>query len=662
MILHIRKNEYLSKVSHEIIEQINRHKKIALFSSMGTGKSTFFKKELSVYAKEKGLTLVMVNPSISQIEQIGEENPHIATICQGKNYYNEEVAVSTPESLHKVMSVLLENNRKFILVFDEVHEKVVSVNFRKKFSIVEKYEKYAEKVIYMTATPEPLLNENFDEVISVIKEDDSILPCNVLRAERLNTSTKIKHIEKCLNNNEYVIFINDNKAENLKIEQYLNDRYGKESIYTLEEEVQESLFDDREVKTSKSKNFDLISSENRNSLAYKSIIKGEYPQGLKVLITTSAIKAGLDIFNPADTRLIITSTEENFLLANNIQQMGRLRNQENVKCIDLLIPKIDVPRQYENGFSSFESVAERLTEQAESHYNIYVKNALYIPSNDSLEISCSVYDNESDNYIIDYNKLTYKAYSHYCRTLLIYPNRLKIELERQQAIRLRVTIQDIDHEENGTVEEDVKNAKKERKELHEQSKKDLLQLNDTLQESIIMIQYNEITLLSDDVRHIAEHYHLYMSDSERAFINQVRRELCDGDKLQAHLKVLKEPKADIRREFEQLEVIKINHEYDLVKDNQAVIDATISRHKKKLISKVFFIRKELADLEPRTVNGKTVRGRLSNKRIDNLAQKMLDEGYYKGKKINLEKARAMLRQDLSLLYNVRNNQIYRIKR
>lgn len=647
MVLHLRKNEYLSKLSHEILKQIDKYKKLALISSMGTGKSTFFKEELRRYAEQHNFVLVMVNPSVGQIEQIGEDNPHIATICQGKSYYGEGVAVSTPESLYKVMNVLLDRQQKFILVFDEAHEKVASINFRTKFGVVEKYEKYAEKVVYMTATPEPLLNEQFDKVIEVTKEENSLLPCNVLRAERLNTSTKLRHIKKAILNGETVIFINDNKAENQKLKEHLEMELGKESILNIEvAEHQESLFNDEiEIKTNKVKNFDLISSENRNTMAYQSIIKGEYPKGLKVLITTSAIKAGLDIFNPPNTRMIITSVEESFLLVNNVQQMGRLRNKENIKCIDLLIPNIDVPRQYQNGFMPLETITEQLIEQAESHYNTYVKNSTFYPSNHSIETAFLVYDATLERFVIDYNKLRHRAYADYCRLLLIYPNRLKIELERQQAIRLDVTIKNIDAEDNGIIESEVSKVKDDRKKEHNAAKEQILALAPHYQESVIMIPYDEIKLLNDDLRPIAERYHLYMSDGQRKFINQVRRELCNGDKLQAHLKVLKEPKEDIKREFEQIEVIKLNHEYDIAIDKPKAIDATITRHRKKLISKVFFIRRELRDLEKK-------QGRLSNKRVNQLAQKMIDQEYYKGKKINLEKALTNLYQDLSMIYNI----------
>ena len=653
MVLTLKKDEYLNDRAADIMSQLHKYKKIGLWAAMGLGKTEFFKKALREYAKTNDLVLIMINPSVGQIEQIGENDPNIATVCQGKSYYGEKVVITTPESLYKVTSNLLETNQKFILVFDEAHEKVAGINFRFKFGLIDKYEPLAEKVIYMTATPQPLFDENFDFIIEVDKPKKAV-NCDVLSVDKVNVSTIMSQVEQAILRGEKVILCHDNKTENKKIYDKLVDKYGAEYFMALEdnEPVQESLFDDQEEnRVVKEKAFDLVSSQDRNGAAYKEIMKNQFPKGLKVLITTSFIKAGLNIDNPPNTRMILTVNQNNFSLVDKVQQMGRLRKVEHIAGIDLLVPKLEVSKQCKV-FLPLETKAERMREEALDHYNTYVKDRDCITSRSAIEVACATYDPQLESYVFDENKLRNKIYLEYCWSLLVNPNRLKIDLERETAINLNVQIKEIETQCNEQLEQEVKAEKKAKKETHAAACEQLMALNDEWQKVIITVPFDEIELLNDDLRPIAEAYHLTMSDAKRKFINQVRRDLCNGDKVEAHLKVLNEPKKDIEKEFDQLEVIKLNREFEEVKDQPQTIDRTIKRYKKKLAARVFFIRQQLQEIEPKTIKGKTKRHRLKKDIVNQLTQEMIDQDYYKGKKINLEKARAMLFQDLSLIYNI----------
>lgn len=653
MVLTLKKDEYLNDRAADIMSQLHKYKKIGLWAAMGLGKTEFFKKALREYAKTNDLVLIMINPSVGQIEQIGENDPNIATVCQGKSYYGEKVVITTPESLYKVTSNLLETNQKFILVFDEAHEKVAGINFRFKFGLIDKYEPLAEKVIYMTATPQPLFDENFDFIIEVDKPKKAV-NCDVLSVDKVNVSTIMSQVEQAILRGEKVILCHDNKTENKKIYDKLVDKYGAEYFMALEdnEPVQESLFDDQEEnRVVKEKAFDLVSSQDRNGAAYKEIMKNQFPKGLKVLITTSFIKAGLNIDNPPNTRMILTVNQNNFSLVDKVQQMGRLRKVEHIAGIDLLVPKLEVSKQCKV-FLPLETKAERMREEALDHYNTYVKDRDCITSRSAIEVACATYDPQLESYVFDENKLRNKIYLEYCWSLLVNPNRLKIDLERETAINLNVQIKEIETQCNEQLEQEVKAEKKAKKETHAAACEQLKALNDEWQKVIITVPFDEIELLNDDLRPMAEAYHLTMSDAKRKFINQVRRDLCNGDKVEAHLKVLNEPKKDIEKEFDQLEVIKLNREFEEVKDQPQTIDRTIKRYKKKLAARVFFIRQQLQEIEPKTIKGKTKRHRLKKDIVNQLTQEMIDQDYYKGKKINLEKARAMLFQDLSLIYNI----------
>lgn len=653
MVLTLKKDEYLNDRAADIMSQLHKYKKIGLWAAMGLGKTEFFKKALREYAKTNDLVLIMINPSVGQIEQIGENDPNIATVCQGKSYYGEKVVITTPESLYKVTSNLLETNQKFILVFDEAHEKVAGINFRFKFGLIDKYEPLAEKVIYMTATPQPLFDENFDFIIEVDKPKKAV-NCDVLSVDKVNVSTIMSQVEQAILRGQKVILCHDNKTENKKIYDKLVDKYGAEYFMALEdnEPVQESLFDDQEEnRVVKEKAFDLVSSQDRNGAAYKEIMKNQFPKGLKVLITTSFIKAGLNIDNPPNTRMILTVNQNNFSLVDKVQQMGRLRKVEHIAGIDLLVPKLEVSKQCKV-FLPLETKAERMREEALDHYNTYVKDRDCITSRSAIEVACATYDPQLESYVFDENKLRNKIYLEYCWSLLVNPNRLKIDLERETAINLNVQIKEIETQCNEQLEQEVKAEKKAKKETHAAACEQLKALNDEWQKVIITVPFDEIELLNDDLRPIAEAYHLTMSDAKRKFINQVRRDLCNGDKVEAHLKVLNEPKKDIEKEFDQLEVIKLNREFEEVKDQPQTIDRTIKRYKKKLAARVFFIRQQLQEIEPKTIKGKTKRHRLKKDIVNQLTQEMIDQDYYKGKKINLEKARAMLFQDLSLIYNI----------
>lgn len=656
MVLTLKKDQYLNDRAADIMSQIHKYKKIGLWAAMGLGKTEFFKKALREYAKINDLVLIMINPSVGQIEQIGENDPNIATVCQGKSYYGEKVVITTPESLYKVTSSLLETNQKFILVFDEAHEKVAGINFRSKFGLIDKYEPLAEKVIYMTATPQPLFDENFDFIIEVDKPKKAV-NCDVLSVDKVNVSTIMSQVEQAILRGEKVILCHDNKTENKKIYDKLVDKYGAEYFMALEdnEPVQESLFDDQEEsRMVKEKAFDLVSSQDRNGAAYKEIMKNQFPKGLKVLITTSFIKAGLNIDNLPNTRMILTVNQNNFSIVDKVQQMGRLRKVENIAGIDLLVPKLEVPTQYKV-FLPLETKAEKMREEALFMYNAYIKDSESLPSRSALDAACATYDPQLDRYILDENKLRNKIYLEYCWSLLVNLNRLKIDLEREAAINLNVQIKEIETQCNEQLEQEVKDEKKAKKEAHAAACEQIMALNEEWQKVIITVPFDEIRLLNDELRPIAEAYHLTMSDAKRKFINQVRRDLCNGDKVEAHLKVLNEPKKDIEKEFDQLEVIKLNREFEEVKDQPQTIDRTIKRYKKKLAARVFFIRQQLQDVEPKTIKGKWKTNRLSNKIVNELAQEMINQDYYKGKKINLIKAREMLLQDLHLIYNIKTD-------
>lgn len=162
-----------------------------------------------------------------------------------------------------------------------------------------------------------------------------------------------------------------------------------------------------------------------------------------------------------------------------------------------------------------------------------------------------------------------------------------------------------------------------------------------------MVEYDNIQNLADEIIPIAETYRGQMPESTRKLIKQVKDDLTEGEKLAAHLKVLNEDKKTIQLDLDAIEVRRINNQYNLVANNEVDIKKLIRIYKKKgLGSKVFFIRHRLSDLESK-------QGRLSKKRLDELTQVMIDENYYKGKKINLEKAQSMLNQDLDLIYELR---------
>lgn len=651
-VFTLKVKQRLAEHDDAILDKIHKYKKIGLFAGMGVGKTEFFKKALREYAKRNNLVLIMVNPSVGQIEQMGEAPEIEATIYEGKSYYGEKVVVSTPESLYKVMGSILENQQKFILVFDEAHEKVTGINFRKKFGVVDHYEKHAEKVIYMTATGEPLFGEGFDCIIDVDTENKTKVPCRLLKAEKVNVSMLIKQAETSILKGENLVICHDNKLENKKIYESLVDKFGAEHLMALEdnEELEEPT-------TMGGSSFDVVSSKDRNGQAYKSIMKGEWPKGLKVLITTSFIKAGININNPNNTRMILTVNERNFLISDKVQQMGRLRNRTGIVSIDIITPNIEVPKQYTQ-FLPLEAVGEKIESEAHYVYDTQIKNALSVPSRGSLNMACATYDLETDTYGIDKNILRNRIYGEYCRQLLIFPHRLKIDLERQTAICLDVSMLNVDVVENNKLEEELKEAKKDNKKAYVEALEQMKQLTEKEQELIIMVEYENIHALANkDLIPIAQAYRGQMPEADRKRIKEVEENLTENDRVAAHLKFISEDKKEIQKQLDQVEVRKINNQYNLVKDSEADIEKLKRLYKKKgkLNYKVFFIRQYLQELERK-------QGRIGKRRMNELAQSMMDNEIYKGKKINLEKARAKLNQDLDLIYTFKNNnQISSIK-
>ena len=170
--MKLNNDETLTDYSKGIVQAIHQNKELLLISPTGTGKTHFTSKELIKHFA--GYQIAIFVPLTSIAKQI--ENDGIPTIYNGSNYIELNNAISSPVfagTYDSANELKIWNPEKpLILIVDEYHSMINSVDFRKKaVQAVQNLTKKATKIVYLTATPPPIpekIDRNFTGVINFL--------------------------------------------------------------------------------------------------------------------------------------------------------------------------------------------------------------------------------------------------------------------------------------------------------------------------------------------------------------------------------------------------------------------------------------------------------------------------------------------------------------
>lgn len=633
-------NQYLAEYEAPILQLLKDNKKSLLVAPMGTGKTRLIKSIEKII--DPFSVLVIVNPSTKHLLQM-QKDYNIHAVCAGFDYMGQNIVCVTPESLKK--KVISKLQRPFTLIVDEAHSIYSDFNFRKSFADVKEVEKMAEKVIYMTATPDILHDtEDFNCIIEVDKENQPKIATEIVEAEKLNIENIVVLIKEELQQGaEFIALHHDDKCENDTITKILNEELEIKTM--IDPCFQENLLGFEPRFETHVKNTAIsVNASQKDSKIFETLINdSEIDEDVKIFCTTSCIQAGININNQKETTIIYVCNNSSFRYTNFLQATGRYRNKKKIKKIILLKTQLDKTEyEYKDYLSWYDivlKIAKNELPTANMYKKLYKQEILY---KDIAKNSCLKFNEEKNEYIIDEIELKARAYSLYNKGLLHHPTTLKKKLESEKATHLKVSIiQRETKTDPRTKELDQKN-KKEKKKLFQNTIKKMLEcdentLNDILNHKVDMRKIENIPLIE-----LMEDFDKTMPTTFKTMLKKVIEikeiETTEAFKYITKFETLKEVEEELKKE----KIIKINR--DINKTGENITFTKYNIHS-LLESKVVFIRYILQLIEKK-------HGYVGDKTIIELVNKMEKAKIYKIKdEKDMKKAINDIETLLKYIYN-----------
>lgn len=316
-MIELKIHKYITENNNEIAKQIlfdtlDKKQKILLISPMKTGKTTFIMKYLSNILRESKIQLIFVTPVKSLMNDIKNKYPKVIK-CNGSvkeiTLNNDIPILTTPESMHKVITACEEENKDFFIVYDEIHQVVINANFREKLKNPLLY--YSNKLciglLGMTATAEPLENIDFDKRFKLAAEE-KFIQANETKIIKDFT----KNIDNMLNFIKYMKKLNNDKLVIARIN-------NKDDIKLIKGKLDNSIAWYRSKDENKESN-DYIN--NMESL--EDALSGQDLRGIDYILCTSLIDVGVEI-QLEEKPIVIDFLDINSTIIDDIQFVGRFR-------------------------------------------------------------------------------------------------------------------------------------------------------------------------------------------------------------------------------------------------------------------------------------------------------------------------------------------------
>ena len=613
-------DKYISddkKATAGILEAIRDNKRVLVTGSMGTGKTHFILNNVLEYSRSIGKVLIPVIPNVSQLSNL-YNNKDTPIVCQDMPVYmGNDIVATTPESLPKITAGLERDNKEYILVVDESHERYTSVDYRRgyKDKNIEKAEDTAYKSIHLTATPRLLEFDKFDKEINIQSKKVITNNVKVLKVKDKLDDKILSITKRALRHGYKPIVFNNNKEMNEILKEQLE---LKEKVSVVEfEQGQIDLLKDskktREIEKT------IVSAETVKS--------GDIPKSIEqglidadVTITTSSIQAGIDLYTDDKAMLIVNT--RNLLYDNIIQLVGRFR--EGIEVV-LVVEDKDFKRkpfdlEYIINLSMRDSkdLADKLNSSKRLEDN-------YIDLSDAGIKKDASIERVSNKWIVDKTDIVRKVYNQWSETIINNTDLLVDLLKKEDAFKVENIAVDYYYDELETNISEAKKVSREvRAEKIEKAKDIMLDLSDAELEKALNREYKDF---EEDTAEIVKEYfkiahrHLEKIKTARDKLYTDAEGVRDGVGAFRHF--YSNSWASIRREIEQKETIAVNK---LIKEQGK--DHLLSREAKRFKTSTDVVQarimKEFEDIEEK-------QGRLSQDRLNKLRDLLIGEGYIRNK-------------------------------
>lgn len=340
--------EYISERIDKLKYFMDNHKKIFLVAPTGGGKTKTVIELMHYYPDSLN---VLLTPSVVQNKQnkgeYGREY-QIQSFTGNDSIIRSNFISATYDKAELLTEYLKGRDIKLNLFIDEDHLMVEASNYRMKaIKSVAELTKRADKVVYMTATPNnvrDLLEHDIE-----IRFEPKVKKNNYSNAQVLYFDKK--GAEATLVNHIYLYSKGDRKTI-----LFLDD---KEQLQTMKNILVKKGFTDDEVA--------IISSENRDSKAYQGIINNSLiDDETKVVLATSVLEVGTNI-NNTNVNVFVYIPKADRLNFNSIEQkIARLRKPG---FNFLRICLVDREKE-DNKIISFNSIERMLQEEAKENVNL----------------------------------------------------------------------------------------------------------------------------------------------------------------------------------------------------------------------------------------------------------------------------------------------------
>lgn len=302
-----------NKIADEILfEVLDKKQKILLNSPMKTGKTTFTMNYLPSILIPSDVQEIFVTPIKSLMNDIKNKYPRTIK-CNGNvseiKLNNNVPILTTPESMHKVIKACEDENKRFFIVYDEIHQIIINAGFREKLKNPLLYYEHELCIglLGMTATPEPLENIDFDKRFEIVIKNKFV---------QANKTIILKNFTKSPDNMlNFIKYMKNNNNNKLIIARINN----KDDIKLIKPKLKNC------VAWYRSKNERKEDKEYLSDMELMEyVLSGEDMKNIDYLLCTSLVDVGVEI-QLKEKPIVIDFLDSTSSIIDDIQFVGRFR-------------------------------------------------------------------------------------------------------------------------------------------------------------------------------------------------------------------------------------------------------------------------------------------------------------------------------------------------
>lgn len=498
--------QYITEKSYDIIESLVEEKrKVLLIAPMKAGKSTFSFKELYPVIASSDYQFVFVSPKVTLLEQVQER--YRVTSCYG----GADVTLTglpiivTPDSLYKVVKRCEEEEKKFVIIYDEIHEMELNYNHRHKLIYPLKYFEHelCLGLLGLTATPDNILKTiKWDKVFKIDIENKFV-------------QTPVTNIITGLSNslNDILIHISNTYLKNdCPVVARINDKKKIEDVETGLQGLGITGIT-KWYRGNKNEEDELVLTEMLNGTRCD----------FNILLTTSLVDVGVEL-NPFRKPIIIDFYDSNSRVIENIQFLGRFR--EGVKGYDIILPS----SKNEYDFIEFEEVLKQMRKKAEGEKEFC--NIYQAWSGERNKFLKATYDIEKERYIyeVDEHAVNAEVFNFWIQQIIRDKNRLESFLMNHDtfnSLEIRQLFLNKEYKNEDRIKEIAKQIAAQKKGLREEFKseleKNINKIRELKDEQIEVLLTKPDDVLTNQkwiVRGIQDIYEFYWSEDVKNYRKQ----------------------------------------------------------------------------------------------------------------------------------------------